>query len=259
MALEGRFVWYDHMTTDVEAAKEFYSSVTGWGLQDWDGGDSPYVMWTAEETPIGGVMELPAELRDRGVPPHWMAHVAVGDLDAVLQEVKTRGGAIHKPATEIPEVGRFAVVADPQGAALALFEPKEHPMPAPDRSRPGRIGWHELNTTDHASAWKFYSDLFGWKHTSSFDMGDMGDYFMFRHPEDGEENAMGGMSDVARHMNLPPHWLYYVNVPDLDAALQQVSAGGGQVLNGPMEVPGGGRIAQCQDPQGGAFALFTAP
>jgi uncharacterized protein len=257
MSIEGRFMWYDHMTTDVEAAKAFYTAVAGWGLQDWEGGDAPYAMWVAEETPIGGVARLPAGLEADGVPPHWMAHVAVTDLDAAVKQVGELGGTVHKPPTEIPEVGRFTVVADPQGAALALFEPKGDPMPPPDRSKPGRIGWHELNTTDHASAWKFYSALLGWEHTSTFDMGEMGGYFMFRHPGDGEDEAMGGMSDVARHMGFPPHWLYYVNVDDADDAVRRIEAGGGRVLNGPMEVPGGGRIAQCMDPLGAAFAIYA--
>lgn len=256
MSDAGRFVWYDLLTSEPEAARDFYREVVGWGLEPFEGGATPYFMWTADGTPMGGVGELPAELAAEGVPPHWMAHAGVDDLDEAVASVRKLGGSVRKPPSEIPEVGRFAVVVDPQGATLSLFQAGGDPVPPRDRRKAGFVGWNELNTTDHRGAWTFYSSLFGWKRTTEFDMGEMGPYAMFRHPADPGEEAMGGMSDIARHMGLPPHWLHYVNVDDLDGAVERIESGGGAILNGPMEVPGGGRIVQAKDPQGGAFALF---
>ena len=130
-------------------------------------------------------------------------------------------------------------------------------MPAPDPMRAGGVGWHELHTTDHEGAWEFYAGLFGWKPVATLDMGDMGSYFTFRHADDAEDRPTGGMFDSAKKTNALPHWLYYVNVESMNGALARVKAGGGDVLNGPMDVPGGGKAAQCRDPQGALFALFS--
>lgn len=130
-------------------------------------------------------------------------------------------------------------------------------MPSPDPMRTGGVSWHELNTTDYQGAWGFYAGLFRWRPTTTLDMGEMGSYFMFRHPDDAEDRPMGGMFDAAKITNAHPHWLYYVNVETMNGALARVKAGGGSVLNGPMDVPGGGKAAQCRDPQGALFALFS--
>ncbi|HEY0840816.1 MAG TPA: VOC family protein, partial [Vulgatibacter sp.] len=157
------------------------------------------------------------------------------------------------PATDIPEVGKFAIVSDPQGAAFAVFQSVK-PTTKPETQGVGRMSWAELNTTDHKSAWKFYSDLFGWKPTRSMDLGEMGEYFMFG---TDTENSMGGMSDAAKMMNAPAHWMFYVNVENIDETAKAVANKGGKILNGPMEVPGGDRVAQCMDPQGAAFGIFS--
>ena len=251
---QGRFVWYELMTSDVEAAKSFYTEVIGWKTKAWEGpGD--YTMWVAGEFPIGGVMTLPDEVKQMGVPPHWMGHVRVDSADAAVKKVEELGGKVLRPPEDIPEVGRFAIVADPQGAALSLFQP-EREMPPGDGKARGEISWHELNTTDYESAWKFYSGLFGWKETDSMDMGEgMGTYFMFT--SQGQDTSMGGMSNIAKAQGFPPSWLFYANVEDIDAAVERVKNNGGAVMNGPMDVPGGGKIAQCTDPQGAAFALYA--
>ncbi len=249
MSYRGRGVWYDLMTDDVEAAKAFYTEVVGWKVQEW--GEGPgYSMWVAGETPVGGVTE------QAGVPPHWMAHLAVEDVDAAAARAEELGGRVLTPGTDIPEVGRFAIVADPQGASFSLFTPGAG-SEAPARPETGFFEWHELHTTDHASAWEFYSALFGWKHSSTMDMGEMGSYLIFRHPDDAEDVPTGAMFDAAKWDEKPPHWLYYVRVDDLDAAVARTRDRGGQVLHGPMEIPGGGRMAQCLDPQGGRFALVS--
>jgi uncharacterized protein len=252
---KGRFVWYDLMTTDVDAAKAFYSEVIGYKTQAWDG-PMPYSMWCVGDQPVGGVMALPEEVQKAGVPPHWLAYVAVDDVDASAKQAASLGGTILKGGTDIPTVGRFAVIADPQGAAIALFKSATHMKRDDGDPRPGDFTWHELNTTDHKAAWKFYHGLFGWKHTSSMDMGPgMGDYFMFDRSDAPEGKACGGLSDMAKVQGIPPHWLYYTTVDDIDGAIERIKQHGGKLLNGPMEVPGGDKVAQCQDPQGGAFAI----
>ncbi|KFE71405.1 VOC family protein [Hyalangium minutum] len=252
-ARKGRFDWFDLMTPDVAAARSFYTAVIGWKTTKWEQAD--YEMWTVGNETIGGMMALPAEETKRGTPPHWLAHIETDDVDATVKKAQELGGKVLRPGTDIPTVGRFAILADPQGAIFGVFRPQEPMNDAP--RKPGYFTWHELNTTDYQGAWKFYSELFGWKHTRSMDMGpEMGAYWMFGYDA---QTSLGGMSNVAVQMKVPAHWLYYVSVEDLDAALARVKQLGGQILNGPMEVPGGDRIAQCMDPQGGMFALHMSP
>lgn len=253
----GRFVWYDLLTPDPEGAKAFYGAVVGWTTQPWEGDARPYAIWTAGGTPVGGVMKLLPEWAKAGEPPHWWAHVTVDDVDAAAVHAVQLGGKIRTPPTDIPAVGRFAIVADPQGAVISLFAPNDSPGTAAAAMEPGHVAWHELNTTDREGAWGFYAGLFGWKPTTALDMGEMGAYFMFRHPDAPEDAPMGGMFNAARLTRIPPHWLFYVTVGEMDAAVARIRANGGKVLNGPMDVPGGGRAAQCVDPQGALFGVFA--
>jgi predicted enzyme related to lactoylglutathione lyase len=256
MSNMGRFVWYDLLTSDLQAAKAFYTKVVGWGIQEWGEGPSPYSMWTADGVPIGGMERLTPEMQQAGAPPHWMAHVAVDDVDDAARSAEETGARIIEGPTDIPEVGRFAVIADPQGATLSLFRPNGGEMPT-DVRKPGFVGWNELHTTDHDGAWEFYSSLLGWKRVDSVDMGEIGIYLLFGLRDQPEGEMVGAMFDGAKLNGTPPFWLFYFNVDDIDAAVERVKDAGGSIMNGPMEVPGGGRVAQCADPQGGAFALFA--
>lgn len=248
----GRFLWYELMTTDPAAAKEFYSGVVGWGTQSWDGGDQPYTMWMLGETPVGGVMELPPEAVAAGAPPHWFAYIGTPDLDATLARATELGAGVIVPTMELPDVGRFAILSDPQGAVFAIYTPASDPG-AESPPEVGQISWHDLSTSDWEAAWAFYSDLFGWEKTDAMDMGEGNMYQMFGRPGGA---TLGGM------FNRPPEmpvsaWLLYARVPSSADAAEAVTAAGGQVLNGPMEVPGGDMIAQCMDPQGAAFAVHS--
>lgn len=249
----GRFVWYELMTTDTEAAKGFYRHVTGWGVQAYkDGG---YQMWTSGGASLGGLMTLPEDAKKMGAPPHWLAYVGVDDVDASTKQATELGGQVFVPPQDIPEIGRFSIIADPQGAVIALFK-SEQAMPLPEGpAKPGRFSWHELVTSDAGAAWSFYSALFGWEKTEAMDMGGGNMYQMY-----GTGGVtLGGIFTKPPEMPAPPHWLYYVHVPDINEALAAVKANGGQVLSGPMEVPGGDLVAQCMDPQGAAFALHAKP
>ena len=117
----------------------------------------------------------------------------------------------------------------------------------------GEFSWAELNTTDFDAAWKFYSELFDWEHRETMDMGPQGQYFMWKHKS---AITKGGMSNMAKAMNIPPHWLHYINVDDIDAAVTRIKDKGGSINMGPMDIPGNDKIAICQDPQGAVFAIY---
>ncbi len=245
----GQFVWYDLMTPDVDAATRFYSEVIGWGTQAWDG-PAPYTMWTANEVPIGGVVPLTSDHAAAGVIPHWMAYITTPDVDATFEKAKTKGAAVVAEPRDIPDVGRLAVIRDPQGALIAIYKPATEVS----WSEPaiGQFSWHELSTTDHVAAFDFYGDLFGWEKTGDFDMGGtMGTYQMY-----GQNGAMyGGMMNKGPDNPMPPAWLLYARVADTNAAIETVKRLGGQVIYGPMEPPGGDIVAAFLDPQGAAFAV----
>lgn len=248
---QGRFVWYELMARDTEAAKAFYTKVVGWSTQDGPVPGMAYTMFTDGQTPVGGLMAQPEDARKMGAPPSWIGYVAVNDVDAAAERIKRLGGTVHVAPTDIPNVGRFSVVADPQSAVFALFtSPTTGDAPLPEPGTPGRVGWHELSAADWPKAFAFYSELFGWQKGDAMDMGAMGTYQIFS--VGGQ--AVGGM--LNRPAMVPvPNWLYYINVADIDAAIDRVKTGGGQILNGPMQVPGGSWIIQGRDPQGAMFAL----
>jgi hypothetical protein len=244
----GRFVWYELMTTDPTAAMAFYKQVVGWKTEPFD---KNYMMWASSQGPLGGVMALDEEAKKMGARPQWMSHVGVADVDAAVAKVRKLGGRVHVEPNDIPKVGRFAIIEDPQGASISLFTGTE-PMKLHDRSKAGEVCWSELSTTDPRAAFGFYGELFGWKKAGEHDMGPMGTYLLFGVDE---KTGLGGMFAKAKDVPGPPSWLYYIEISDLNAAIARAKAKGGQVLNGPMEVPGGAHIAQIKDPQGVLFAL----
>jgi len=248
------FFWYELMTSDAKAAETFYAKVVGWKAKLFEGHPDmpPYTVLSAGERGIGGIMAMPDEYRKGGGHPAWVGYVHVADTDAAADALKKAGGTVHRSPSDIPDVGRFAVVADPQGAIFNILHPNGPDQPPVPAGTLGHIGWHELYTSDWKKALDFYSAQFGWKKTREFDMGEMGIYALFNM---GGEEA-GGM------MNKPPQmpssaWQFYFNVEGIDAAAKRVTDSGGKVLMGPMEVPGGQWIAECQDPQGAHFALVA--
>jgi hypothetical protein len=250
---QGQFFWYELMTTEVAAAADFYSQVVGWGVEKAPSSAMDYTLFTVEGRGVAGLMAIPDEMAGKA-QPGWMVYVAVDDVDAAAARVEALGGAIRRPPFEVPGVIRLAVVADPQGVAFLVAKGlSDEPMPDLPPRTPGAAGWHELFTDDLDAGWAFYEAMFGWTKGEAFDMGPMGTYQLF---STGGE-PVGGM--MARPAQMPaPNWGVYFNTPDIDAAVDRVTTGGGKVLMGPVEVPGGDRIIQCADPQGAYFAL-TAP
>ncbi len=249
----GKFVWYEYMGDDVAAAVDFYAHVVGWTSRAGGRADFRYDVVLAGGQPVGGVMEIPADARAMGARPCWLAYVWVENVDLALPKLMEAGGKVFKAPSDIPGIGRFAVVADPYGGTFMLFRDNNgNPPPPPAPGTPGMIGWHELHCDDGAKAIDFYCNFFGWSKTGEFDMGPMGVYRMFKTGH-GEE---GGI--MTRTPESPASfWLYYVNVDALDPAVDRIKAKGGQIVNGPIEVPGGQWVVQALDPQGALFALVA--
>lgn len=247
----GRIVWYELLTTDMKAAEKFYTTVVGWTVAPFEGSPQPYDMFMrAGPTPTGGVMTIPQGME---FPPHWEMYVAVDKLEDAVARIKKLGGSALGPLVEVPTVGRMQTMMDPQRAVFAVYESATAHQPDAPRSV-GDASWHELMTTDAAGALEFYSQLFGWKQSTAMDMGPMGTYHIFK----GGSYDLGGMMNKPKEMaNAPPHWGVYFGVPDVDAAAERVKSNGGQVVNGPMEVPGGDRVVNCVDPQGAFFSLHA--
>lgn len=253
----GKFIWYELMTTDTDEAASFYGAVIGWTCRDAGmGPQGSYYLFEmpAMERGVGGMQRLPDELKAMGVPPNWTGFVAVDDVDAAAEKCLSIGGTVRRPAQDIPDVGRFAVLADPQGAVFIVMtpEPMDEMPPEPDMGTPGFAAWHELYATNAADALAFYQDMFGWEKIDEMDMGPMGKYLLFGH----HGTMIGGMMTVAPGMPFAG-WSYYFTVDALDEAAERLNDGGGKVLNGPMEVPDGW-VLQAQDPQGAYFCLAAA-
>jgi predicted enzyme related to lactoylglutathione lyase len=251
-ASRGRFVWHELMTSDPAAAQSFYKHVVGWGTSKWDSSSIDYTMWTADEAPVGGVMPIPQEAAAMGAPPNWLAYVEVPDVDATVVQATTLGATVLSPAQTIPDVGRFAVLRDPQGAVFAVIT-SENPIPDETDPKQREFSWHELVTENYKAADAFYNTLFGWETKDDVDMGPIGVYHMFGR----DRFTYGGMFNKPADMPAPPHWMPYVQVDSADDAAERATKAGGTVINGPMEVPGGDRIATIVDPQGAVFSVHS--
>lgn len=256
----GKFIWVELMTPDTEASARFYGHVVGWKTTEMPMGDMPpYHIFeagtpgTAECSGVGGMMTFPPEMEGK-VPPNWTGYVAVDNVDETAKAFVDHGGSIRRPPDDIPNVGRFAVVADPHGAVICIMTPlpMDNPPPQLPMETPGHVGWYELYANDWEEAFAFYSKVFGWTKDHDVDMGPMGVYRIFAH----NGKALGGM--MSRTPDMPVAcWGYYFNVDSIDEAITRVSTGGGKVCQGPNEVPGGAWIVNCLDPQGAFFSLVA--
>ena len=245
----GTPIWYELMTTDADAAQAFYADVVGWSVAPSGmAGTGDYRLLTAPDGEgAGGLMTIPA-----GAPmqPGWFAYIGVEDVDATVGHIERLGGRIHMPPQDIPHVGRFAFVADPQGLPFYVMRGD-----SPEDSKafhvtaPGHCGWNELVTTDHRAALAFYGELFDWQNNESMPMGDLGDYCFIDHAG----QRIGAVMTAGNGFS--PRWSCYFNVASIDAAIERIKTGGGSVTMGPHEVPGGMHIVMGTDPQGASFAL----
>lgn len=248
--MPNKFVWHDLMTTDVAAAERFYGAVVGWKIQDSGMPGPAYSLLFAGDAMAGGIMAIPEEQKE--MPPCWTGYIGVDNVDAGTKMVTDRGGKLWKGPQDIPGVGRFSVVADPQGAVFILFKGNsESPPPELPMDTPGHFAWNELMAGEAGEAANWYASLFGWTRDEAHDMGG----FTYHTLKTGGETSSVGMMTKMPEMPVP-FWGYYVWVSGIDAAADRVKANGGEVLMGPHEVPGGAWIINCRDPQGAYFNLL---
>ena len=243
--VRGKFVWHELMTPDPKTAASFYGKIVGWQSQPYEK-DPDYTLLNYGGRPMAGILAHEA-------PRLWLTYIATPNVDSTAREAIQLGGTVVKPAADIPDIGRFAILTDPQGAMFVAFTPTQGPSGADNKPGLGDFSWHELITTDWPSAWNFYQKLFGWKKTESMEMGPGSTYQMFG----TGGSSVGGMFNKPAQMPGPPQWLPYAVVKDSKATAKSIPAAGGKVINGPMEVPGGDWITQGIDPQGVMFAVHS--
>jgi uncharacterized protein len=241
----GRIVWHELMSTDAEAAKRFYSRLLGWEIEVWKPGEMDYAMVMADGQGHGGFHQIE---EGQNVPSHWMAYVCVEDVDATVGQAERRGGKVLFGPMDIAEVGRFAVIADPEGAAIAAFTP-EGEEPAAE----GIFVWDELLSRDVEGARRFYPEVFSWT-AATMDMGGFGEYTLFK--RSGGEADAGGVLAMPPGVEAPPHWLTYLGADDVDATVEKARSLGATVMNPGMDIGTVGRIAVVIDPTGAVFGLF---
>lgn len=254
---EGRFLWYELMTSDQDAAIDFYTKVVGWTASDAEQPDMRYTILSAAGRGVGGIFELTDEMREGGARPGWLGYIHAADTDSKAKEIEAAGGRILMQPGDIPNVGRFALVADPAGAVFYLLTPRplegDGPPPELALGTLGSVGWHELySDAGQEAAFAFYSDRFDWATDTEMDMGPMGKYRIVS--KDGVQ--FGGM--MGKPENIPVSvWMFYFYVDGINAAAGRVRANGGSLTMGPMEVPGDLWVLQAVDPQNAHFALVS--
>lgn len=252
----GMPIWYELQTSDVAAAKTFYGDIVGWTTTAFpspDGG-MEYNILNVGETGVAGLAGLMDGSPTGG--PAWLAYFHVADVDASVAETEKAGGKTHMPPTDLPNVGRIALVNDPQGVLFYVMTPDpsmgDQESTSYSPTLPGRCSWNELVTTDQKAALPFYSSLLGWSSKEAMPMGEMGDYTFV----DCGDVRLGAMMDRASPEQ-PLKWTFYFAIPDVDAAVDKVKSGGGTVIMGPMDVPGGQRIIVAVDPQGASVGFVS--
>jgi uncharacterized protein len=251
--VRGRFVWHQLMTRDVPGAKKFYTKLMGWKALPWPL-DPAYTVCHADVGPVAGIMKIPADLPAE-VPSHWLQYIGTRDVDGTADAAVRAGGSVVKAPGDMQGAGRYAVLKDPQGAVFAIIDPENASADPVGIPPLGTFSWHELATSDNEAAFAFYSGLFGWDAITRMDMGPTGIYLVF-----GMNGVQrGGMYIKPADWPAPPNWMPYAHVRSVDASCAPAEAGGAKILNAPMDVPGGSRIASLMDPAGAAFAIHSFP
>jgi uncharacterized protein len=252
----GDFIWYELMTPDAEGAKAFYDALVGWNISAGAAEYGGYRMiGTADGKSAGGILPLTDEMRQHGARPTWLGYINVANVDESIASIEAAGGKALMPATDIPNVGRIAMVADPQGAPFYVMKPippaglekQASDVFSPDAEQ--RVSWNELSTSDPAAAREFYGKEFGWGSDEFMDMGEMGEYRFL----DQNGTRFGALCGVMQGQ--PPKWRYYFRVPSISAAKTIAEEKGGTIAMGPHQVPTGDYIIIGTDPQGAEFAL----
>jgi predicted enzyme related to lactoylglutathione lyase len=248
-SIKGQFIWHELITTDTKAATGFYAKVARLNTQAAPS-DATYTMLLGSGQPMGGLLSTST----MGGSPRWLSFIVTTNADETARQAVLLGGKVLTGPTDLPNGGRAAILEDPQGAVFGVWS-ADRPSQLPPEVPLGGISWHELATTDHAAAFSFYQQLFGWHEASSMDMGPQGVYRIFAPA--GSTVGFGGIYNKAAEAPGGPNWLPYIRVADTRPATDVAKKHGAQILNGPMQVPGGGWISVGVDPQGAVFALHS--
>lgn len=247
----GVFCWLECATTDQAAGKEFYASLFPWKVDDQDMGDGSYTMFKKSGQNVAALYTMRNEMREQGVPPHWQLYVTVADADETVAKAQSAGGSAMGEAFDVFNSGRMALISDPGGAVLGVWQAKEH-IGASVVNEHGALVWTELLAHDTKAAGDFYGQIFGWT-TDSMDMAGT-TYTVFAN---GGRNQAGMMEIQKDWGPVPQSWMPYLAVDDCDAIIEKAIELGGSLVNGPMDTPGG-RFATLHDPQGAVFSVMKS-
>jgi uncharacterized protein len=245
MNYPGSFIWYELLTSDVDAARRFYGDVVGWNAKA-HAVVPGYYLFTSVDSDIAGLMAL-----DAGIArPLWLGYISVEDVDATVAGAVADGATLCVPPTDIPDVGRFAMILDAQRVAIYVMRMQGAGVSRSFAAQVGHCQWNELVTSDPVAALAFYGRQFGWQKSDVMSLGPLGNYqFM----ECGG-TRFGAMMQRSR-AGAAPLWRFYFGVDDIDRAARAISAGGGQLVGEPQPVPGGGFAIVALDPQGAEFGI----
>jgi hypothetical protein len=246
----GTFCWLELGTTDQDAAKKFYSSLFGWTANDFPMGDGEtYTMFQLDGRDAAATYTMNQQMRERGVPPHWMLYISANNADETVDKARNAGGKVVAGPFDVMDFGRMASLEDPTGAHFSVWQPGTH-LGSGIAGVPGTLVWAELSTPENQRAVEFYTQVFGWQIKAGQDMGG----YLEIH---NAGQAIGGVLPAEhRSAGAPPHWMAYFLVDNTDDAAAKVKQLGGHVKMEPTDIEKVGRFAIVTDPQGAYLALF---
>jgi predicted enzyme related to lactoylglutathione lyase len=249
----GSFCWIELNTSDPAAAKQFYSGLFNWDAEDTPAGpDMVYTMLRIRGLEVGAMCGLQPDQKAQGVPPHWMTYISVESANDAAEKAKSLGATILGGPFDVMDVGRMAIIQDPQGAVFCVWQAKEH-IGARLVGENNTFGWDELWTTDRNKAKEFYTGLFGWSAKESH-MAEAGGLYT-EWQLNGQ--SIGGMMEITPEMGpVPPNWLPYLMVEDCNVTADKAAGTGGKLFVPPTDIPDVGRFSVIQDPQGATFAII---
>lgn len=248
MSYEGRFVWREFMSTDVEKSVGFFKSLFDWSITEMDMGTMKYRMMAAPGCDTqGGFVQIDAQQMP-GVPSHTVASVSMKDIRAAAKRVVNNGGKMLVEPVEMPDdMGGYAVAQDPQGAVFGFYQSNQPGERSEAPPKEGQFCWEEIHVADTEAAKRFYGEVVGWK------VGDMGGIPLFTtgtRPQD----AIASIVEAPK--GTPPHWMSHVVVKDVAAIRDKAVALGGQVFVKEISVPTIGTFSVLADPTGLVFSAF---